>query len=124
MVNYFFFRVENQGETVTSKDDKYPKLYQNLSQYRNMSLLQALTVDMKCCFEIEPAVVGFLCPSVFGWYETEVLGAVDIFRLLVASLDGFQLQDVVWRIAQCDLVIFDAHYIATVICKFIVICFG
>lgn len=99
------------------KEEYYPTLYKNLSVFRSIKLEQALNHDVKSCWESEPIAVGFLCPIIYGWYSGECCGSTDILKLVVSTIDSYQLQDIVWRVAQGDFNMLDTSDILSTISK-------
>jgi hypothetical protein len=103
-------------EAISSKESYFPALYKTLATtYRGLKLETALPQDMEQCWKTEPTAVGYLSPIIYEWYAAECVGSVEILKLIVSSIDSYQLQDIIWRIAKGDLEMFsDSDLIPTI----------
>ncbi|CAG7833806.1 unnamed protein product [Allacma fusca] len=107
----------SRAKRPTKNQDHYPLLYKNLCQYRSLKLEAALYQDLKNCWELEPNLVGLLCPILYTWYEADTVGSVEMLRLIVSALDPNQLQENIWKILQSDFVILDENNLIPVLTK-------
>ena len=69
-------------------------------------LCSCLLSDLRCCVDDDVRVFCVLLPEIFAQFTSVALGSADLTHLVVSSIDGAQLQDIVCHVFLGHLTMF------------------
>ncbi|XP_060581601.1 integrator complex subunit 3-like, partial [Ruditapes philippinarum] len=96
----YFLKV---GKLNDEKMSTYKDFVKSLDGY---SLESCLMADMKICQEDDVRLFTFLMPDIYTHFPNTCMGSAELLQLIVSSIDGSQLQDLICQILQGNLVMF------------------
>ncbi|KAK3595164.1 hypothetical protein CHS0354_002764 [Potamilus streckersoni] len=72
----------------------------------NRDLKSCLISDLKLCQEDDVRLFTFLMPDIYTHFPSIAVGNAELLHMIVSSIDGTQLQDLICQILQGHLVMF------------------
>ena len=72
----------------------------------SLDLCTCLLADLRCCVDDDVRVFCVLLPEIFAQFTAVALGSADLMHLVVSSIDGGQLQDIICHVFLGHLTMF------------------
>lgn len=86
-------------------DDKM-STYKDFCQSLDKDAESCLMQDLKLCQEDDVRLFTFLLPDIYTQFPTSAVGNSSLLYMIVSSIDGTQLQDLICHILQGHLILF------------------
>lgn len=97
----YFLKV---GKLSDEKMSTYKDFVKSLDGH---SLESCLMADLKICQEDDVRLFTFLMPDIYTHFPNVCIGNAELLHLIVSSIDGTQLQELICQILQGNLVMFN-----------------
>lgn len=92
---------------VSKNSDDKMVLYKDFCKNMEVSDLKScLLKDLKLCQEDDVRLFTYLIPDIYTHFSGIVVGSAELVHMIVESIDGTQLQDLICQILQGHLIIF------------------
>ncbi|XP_076443477.1 integrator complex subunit 3-like [Babylonia areolata] len=89
-----------------SNDDKMV-LYKDFCKSMEVDVKTCLMKDLKLCEEDDVRLFTYLIPDIYTHFPVIAVGNAELVHMIVESIDGTQLQDLICQILQGHLIIFN-----------------
>lgn len=78
-------------------------VYKEFCETQEIELNECLLSDLQLCQEDDPAMFCWLMPTVYNQFPKIMVGNEDFLHLVVSTLDGSQVQEIICLILQGNI---------------------
>ncbi|XP_023931443.1 integrator complex subunit 3 [Lingula anatina] len=102
-IGYYMLYYLKVGKIVDDKMSTYKDFCKTLE---NRDIESCLMTDLRLCQEDDVRLFTYLIPDIYTQFPNIAIGSAELLHLIVSSIDGSQLQDLVCQILQGHLIMF------------------